>query len=59
MRLADELQQPVSGAVPANAARAELRGHEVRGERLANGPEYALVQAVDHKQEGDDGDILG
>ena len=37
---------------------AQLGGNEVGCERLANGAEYALVQAVDQEQGGDNGDIL-
>jgi hypothetical protein len=54
----DELQQADSGALPTDAARAQVFGHQVRRERFADRAEYPLIQSVENKQRSDEKAIL-
>ena len=54
----DELQQADRGAVPADAACAQVVRHEVRRECFADSAEYPLIQSVKDKQPSDQKDVL-
>src|SRR6185437_8923727 len=49
----EELQQTYEAGVPADAARPQMVGHEVGGERLAHRTEGSLEQAVPDEQDRD------
>src|SRR5665213_538495 len=53
----DQLQQADGGAVPADAACAQMVRHEIRGKRLADSAEYPLIQSVEDKQRSDEKDV--
>ena len=53
-----QLQQADGGAVPADAAGAQMLRHKIRCERFADSAEYPLIQSVKDKQCGDQNDVL-